>query len=59
MSRYIGVMGMQSVAAQSQASVFLYGLSAVGVEVAKNLTLAGLKRLTIADVHRPTYSLDG
>jgi molybdopterin/thiamine biosynthesis adenylyltransferase len=52
-------MGIESVAKQSQASVFLYGLSPLGVEVAKNLVLSGLKRLTIADVKRESYSLAG
>lgn len=59
MSRYIGVMGIDSVAKQSQASVFLYGLSPLGVEVAKNLVLSGIKRLTIADLKKDSYSMAG
>lgn len=39
--------------------MFLYGLSPVGVEVAKNIILSGLKRISIADVKRDHYPLDG
>ncbi|CAD8161015.1 unnamed protein product [Paramecium octaurelia] len=49
MSRYIGVMGLDSVSKQSQASVIIYGLGALGIETAKNLVLSGLKRLTIVE----------
>ncbi|CAD8164661.1 unnamed protein product [Paramecium pentaurelia] len=49
MSRYIGVMGLDSVSKQSQASVIIYGLGALGIETAKNLVLSGLKRLTIIE----------
>lgn len=52
-------MGIEAVQKQSEASVFLYGLSTVGVEVAKNLILSGLKRITIIDVPQSRYSTDG
>lgn len=48
-SRYIGVMGMESVAKQANASVFISGLNSLGVEVAKNLVLSGAKRITLHD----------
>ena len=48
-SRYIGVMGMESVAKQANASVFLSGMNSLGVEVAKNIVLSGTKRLTLHD----------
>lgn len=56
-SRYIGAMGIDAVAKQSQASVFLSGLGALGVEIAKNIVLSGVKRLTIHDA-QPTTSRD-
>lgn len=49
MSRYIGVMGLESVKQQSHASVLLVGLNVLGLETAKNLVLSGLQRLTIVD----------
>lgn len=48
-SRYIGVMGMESVAKQANASVFISGLSSLGVEIAKNIVLSGAKRITLHD----------
>lgn len=48
-SRYIGVLGIDAVRKQTKASVVLFGLSAVGLEIAKNLVLSGLKRLDIFD----------
>lgn len=49
MSRYIGVLGVDAVAKQSQASILLVGLDCLGVEVAKNIVLSGVKRLTLVD----------
>jgi molybdopterin/thiamine biosynthesis adenylyltransferase len=34
---------------QAESSVLLIGLGALGIEVAKNITLAGVKRLTLFD----------
>lgn len=48
-SRYIGAMGIDAVAKQSKCSVFLSGLGSLGVEVAKNIILGGVKRFTIHD----------
>lgn len=48
-SRYIGVMGLDSVKKQSSASVLIVGLDHVGVEVAKNIALSGVKVLGLAD----------
>jgi len=48
-SRYIGAMGLEAVKKQSESQVLLIGLGAVGLEIAKNLILSGLKRITIVD----------
>lgn len=48
-SRYIGAMGIDAVAKQSKCSVFLSGLGPLGVELAKNIVLSGVKRFTIHD----------
>ena len=48
-SRYIGAMGREAVEKQANSSVMLVGLNAVGVEIAKNIVLSGVKRFTICD----------
>lgn len=48
-SRYIGAMGIDAVKKQAESQVLLVGLGAVGLEIAKNLVLSGLKRITIVD----------
>ena len=55
-SRYIGVMGMESVKKQANASVFISGLSSLGVEVAKNLILSGVKRITLHDTKNTVHT---
>ena len=42
-SRYIGAMGIEAVAKQAESSIFLSGLGGLGVEIAKNIVLAGCK----------------
>jgi len=48
-SRYIGAMGIEAVAKQANSSVFLSGMGPLGVEIAKNVVLSGVKRFTIHD----------
>ena len=48
-SRYIGAMGIQAVKKQSSSSVLLIGLGTLGLEIAKNLVLSGLQKLTIVE----------
>lgn len=48
-SRYIGAMGLEAVKKQAASSVLLVGLKPLGLEIAKNLVLSGLKRLTILE----------
>lgn len=46
-SRYIGAMGIDAVAKQASAKIFIFGLGGLGAEIAKNLVLAGCKELTL------------
>lgn len=46
-SRYIGAMGLQAVKKQASSNVLLLGLKPLGLEIAKNLILSGLAKLTI------------
>lgn len=48
-SRYIGAMGLEAVKKQAESQVLLIGLGTLGLEIAKNLILSGLKKLTIVD----------
>ena len=48
-SRYIGAMGIEAVAKQAEATVLLSGLGGLGVEIAKNLVLAGCLELILHD----------
>ena len=54
-SRYIGAMGMDAVAKQANAVVFQSGLGALGVEVAKNIVLSGVKQFTIHEQKKTTF----
>lgn len=51
-SRYIGVMGTGALTLQANASVLVIGLDVAGIEVAKNLALSGLKRLSLIDIRK-------
>ena len=48
-SRYIGAMGIDAVKKQAESKVLLLGMKPLGLEIAKNLTLSGLKQLSIFD----------
>jgi molybdopterin/thiamine biosynthesis adenylyltransferase len=54
-SRYIGAMGIEAVAKQAASSIFLSGAGALGIEIAKNLVLAGCKTFTLHDNKPVTY----
>lgn len=54
-SRYIGAMGVEAVAKQAAASIFLSGAGALGIEIAKNLVLAGCKQFVLHDNKPITY----
>ena len=42
-------MGVEAVSKQAKAQIFLSGASAVGIEIAKNIVLAGCKSFTFHD----------
>lgn len=42
-SWYIGAMGIEAVAKQATSSIFLSGASSLGIEISKNIVLAGCK----------------
>ena len=49
MSRYIGVVGLDAVKKQSESTIFIHGVNGLGIEIAKNIVLSGVKRLIIFD----------
>jgi len=48
-SRQIGTYGLETMIKLSKLNIFLYGLRGVGIEIAKNIMLAGPNSLTIYD----------
>lgn len=50
-------MGVEAVAKQAAANIFLSGAGSVGIEIAKNLVLSGCKSFTLHD-NKLTTSLD-
>ncbi|CAK71945.1 unnamed protein product (macronuclear) [Paramecium tetraurelia] len=59
-SRYIGAMGMDAVKKQANSCVLVSGIGALGIEVAKNIVLSGVKMLTIHDQQKSTqFDLNG
>ena len=48
-SRYIGAMGIDAVRKQSKAKVLLFGLNNLGLEIAKNIILSGVNKITLCD----------
>lgn len=48
-SRYIGAMGIDAVKKQTKAKVLLYGMDSLGLEIAKNIILSGVNKITLAD----------
>jgi molybdopterin/thiamine biosynthesis adenylyltransferase len=54
-SRYIGAMGIEAVAKQAESRVLIVGLGPLGIEIAKNIILAGCKELIILDNKTPTF----
>lgn len=48
-SRQLYVLGHEAMKKMSESSILLIGLNGLGIEVAKNIVLAGIKSLTIFD----------
>lgn len=57
-SRYIGAMGIEAVAKQAESRILVCELGALGVEIAKNIVLAGCKELVIFEKHIKLTKLD-
>jgi tRNA A37 threonylcarbamoyladenosine dehydratase len=53
-SRYIGAMGVEAVAKQAAANIFVSGAGALGMEISKNLVLSGCKTFTLHDTKKTT-----
>ncbi|CAD8197777.1 unnamed protein product [Paramecium octaurelia] len=49
MSRYIGVVGLDAVKKQSESTIFIHTLNGLGIEIAKNIVLSGVKRVILFD----------
>jgi molybdopterin/thiamine biosynthesis adenylyltransferase len=54
-SRYIGAMGVEAVKKQAAAEIYLTGAGGLGIEIAKNIVLAGCKKFTLHDTKLTTY----
>ena len=55
-SRYIGAMGVEAVAKQAAATVLVCGAGGVGIEISKNIVLAGCKEFYLWDDRMTTMS---
>ena len=49
-------MGIEAVAKQAESTILLSGLGGIGVEIAKNLVLAGCKELILHDKQEASYN---
>lgn len=49
-------MGIEAVAKQAEAVVYIDQLGGLGIEIAKNITLAGCKELILGPTSAPTYN---
>lgn len=49
-------MGIEAVAKQAESRILIIGLGPLGIEIAKNLVLAGCKELVIYDISIPKLS---
>merc|ERR1719362_1173223 len=54
-SRYIGAMGVEAVAKQASANIFVSGAGALGMEISKNMVLSGCKTFTLHDTKPVTH----
>lgn len=51
-SRYIGAVGIESFALQANSKVLLVGLDPLGLEIAKNIILSGVKKFGIFETRQ-------
>ena len=55
-SRQIGVYGLEAMIKLSKLNVFISGMRGIGVEIAKNILLAGPRKVTIYDMNKSTIN---
>ena len=55
-SRYTGAMGLDAVTKQSNATIFMTGLGALGVEITKNSVIFGVKKFAIHNSRKTTFT---
>lgn len=48
-SRYIGAMGIDAVKKQTKAKIMIFGMNTLGLEIAKNIVLCGVNKLSLYD----------
>jgi molybdopterin/thiamine biosynthesis adenylyltransferase len=48
-------MGIEAVAKQAESRILISGMGPLGVEIAKNIVLAGCKELILFDDVQPIY----
>lgn len=48
-SRQIGTFGMETMKRLTEFKIFIFGMRGLGVELAKNIILMGVKEVTIYD----------
>jgi len=53
-SRQIYVLGLEAMKKMSQSSILISGIGGLGVEIAKNVILAGVRKVTIHDTKNAT-----
>lgn len=55
-SRYIGAMGIEAVAKQAESRILICDVGSLGIEIAKNIILAGCKELVIFERPNDFYA---
>ncbi|CAF4643840.1 unnamed protein product, partial [Rotaria sp. Silwood2] len=55
-SRQLYVLGKEAMHKLANANVLISGLSGLGIEIAKNIILCGVKSVIIQDCHNVTYA---
>lgn len=54
-SRQIYVLGLEAMKRMSNSSVLISGMGGLGVEIAKNIILAGVRSVTVHDTQKTTF----
>jgi tRNA A37 threonylcarbamoyladenosine dehydratase len=54
-SRQLAILGIEAMKKMATSSVFLSGLDGLGIEAAKSVALAGVKKLTLHDTKNASW----